>query len=212
MNNAPSLTPSSLLFCTDTDISFGHATWDAYALLWPRVYKTLHLSPSAYQSFSSSPALLSSLDDFYLIHGSLSHPNTRLALIESSYEMLEPRKFAPLLSPTTLPCWVRIMVANALASDGQSWAELFGTHNSGTYNTNWLVLDMNRVQEAGGRGRREADKESFHLNGEDRGKGNDTEEGEGDKGRRRKRGHAEDKGGKLTVGDGFATLVETMPG
>lgn len=165
-------------------------------MLWPRVYKTLHLSPCSFQSFSSSPALLSSLDDFYLLHGSLSHPDLRLALVESSYEMLEPNKFAPLLSPTSLPCWVRIMVANALASDGKSWAELFGAHNSGTYNTNWIVLDMNRVQEAGDK---EADKEALT-------------EAEGDKGGRRKRGQPDDKGGKLTVGDGFATLVETMPG
>lgn len=37
--------------------------------------------------------------------------------------------------------FVRAMVANRLASDGQAWTKLFKKYNSGTYNNQWMVIN-----------------------------------------------------------------------
>lgn len=42
--------------------------------------------------------------------------------------------------------WIRSIVANALARDGRAWCELFARHNSGTYNNQWMVLDLSRFE------------------------------------------------------------------
>jgi hypothetical protein len=36
--------------------------------------------------------------------------------------------------PESLLCWQRVLLANALASSGEEWTEIFRKHNSGTYN------------------------------------------------------------------------------
>ena len=46
--------------------------------------------------------------------------------------------------PQSLPAWVRVRVANALADSGERWAELVAKHNSGTYNNQYLVVDAKR--------------------------------------------------------------------
>ena len=66
------------------DVVYGHATWDTYESLGPRIFKhmsyPLHIDGSFEQAydvyFSSSPGLLSSVDDFFTISGAwpLRHP------------------------------------------------------------------------------------------------------------------------------------------
>ena len=43
--------------------------------------------------------------------------------------------------PETVPDWTRNMVANRLATSGESWSDVFKQHNSGTYNNQFMVLD-----------------------------------------------------------------------
>ena len=38
---------------------------------------------------------------------------------------------------------VRATVANRLATDGDTWTEIFSRHNSGTYNNQWMVVNNN---------------------------------------------------------------------
>lgn len=40
--------------------------------------------------------------------------------------------------------WMRGMAANWLATTPAQWAEYFSMHNSGTYNSQWMVIDYNR--------------------------------------------------------------------
>lgn len=59
------------------DVVYGHATWDTYESLGPRIFK--HVSYPLHQDgyfkqpydvyFSSSPGLLSSVDDFFTVSG-----------------------------------------------------------------------------------------------------------------------------------------------
>ena len=37
---------------------------------------------------------------------------------------------------------VRVRVANALATDGAAWADVVARHNSGTYNNQYMVVDV----------------------------------------------------------------------
>ena len=47
--------------------------------------------------------------------------------------------------------WQRVRVANLMASSGAEWIELFKRHNSGTYNNQYLVTDLNKWAGGGGR-------------------------------------------------------------
>ena len=37
--------------------------------------------------------------------------------------------------------WMRGMAANWLARSPEEWARYFSMHNSGTYNSQWMILD-----------------------------------------------------------------------
>lgn len=50
------------------------------------------------------------------------------------------------LSPKTVPSWQRVRAANLLAADGRSWVETFKRHNSGTYNNQYMVVDLKRFE------------------------------------------------------------------
>jgi hypothetical protein len=50
-----------------------------------------------------------------------------------------------LLSPQTLFTWVRVILANRLATNGEEWINLFKKENSGTYNNQFIVLDLNKI-------------------------------------------------------------------
>ena len=41
--------------------------------------------------------------------------------------------------PTSVFEWLRNVVANRLASNGQNWTEIFSQYNSGTYNNGFMV-------------------------------------------------------------------------
>lgn len=39
---------------------------------------------------------------------------------------------------------VRVAVANRLADGGYSWTKIFSRYNSGTYNNQWMIVDLKR--------------------------------------------------------------------
>jgi len=133
-----------------SDIFFGHDTWDLYAAAGPRLFKSYTLPvrrgirvESHVDVFSSSPGYLSSLDDYYTIAGT-----AELVVIETSLEVKDTSLYE-LLSPHTVPCWLRVMVANMLARDPSDWAALFSRLHSGTYNDQWMVLDLRAFASSG---------------------------------------------------------------
>jgi hypothetical protein len=69
---------------------------------------------------------LNSGDDFYII-------NSGLVVIETTIENFNPTLYADYLSPSTLMEWLRNIVANRLATNGQTWSDIFSRYNSGTY-------------------------------------------------------------------------------
>lgn len=130
----------------NSDVYFGHSTWDDYQCAAPRIFKTFEYPlvkdgrPAGWYvtHFSSSPGMLSSVDDFYINRG-----RTYAAVIETSLDIYEP-KLMDRIQPLSNLAWVRAVVSNYLASDGDTWSSSFSKHASGTYVNQWMVLDMKK--------------------------------------------------------------------
>ncbi|XP_027897089.1 phospholipase B-like 1 [Xiphophorus couchianus] len=124
------------------NLLLGHSSWYSYAATM-RIYKhwDFRVSDSrvhtGQMSFSSYPGFLMSLDDFYLLGSGLLMTQTSIGVFNAS---LFSR-----LSPHRLLAWQRVRLANGLARSGEEWAQLFSRYNSGTYNSQYLVLDLSRV-------------------------------------------------------------------
>ncbi|KAL4431400.1 hypothetical protein ABPG75_006656 [Micractinium tetrahymenae] len=126
-----------------SDIYMGHSTWDTYTAQL-RIYKhysfDLHqLQPAASRlSFSSYPGELFSDDDFFIM-------DSGLVLLQTTNKIFNDELFDALDTRSVLS-WQRVRTANWLARDGQEWAALLDTHNSGTYNNQYMVLDLNKFR------------------------------------------------------------------
>ena len=55
-----------------------------------------------------------------------------------------------LVTPKALFAWQRVRLANNLATNGQEWYEVVASHNSGTYNNQYMVLNLNSLQQGQG--------------------------------------------------------------
>ena len=125
-----------------SDIWFGHNTWTTYGAMI-RTFKeyrfvtNAHNEKSKVVAFSSYPGSLSSVDDFY-------YTDSKLVVMETTNSNLNDTLY-DLLSPNTLLTWVRVILANRLASSGEDWLNLFKRENSGTYNNQYMVLDLNKI-------------------------------------------------------------------
>ncbi|GFO04648.1 phospholipase b-like [Plakobranchus ocellatus] len=122
-------------------IFLGHSTWFRYEST-ARIFKTydfnLKGTVNKKISFSSYGGNLESLDDFYMVDG-------KFALLQTSNSIFNSSLY-DLITPQSLLTWQRVLVANWLAQDGQQWADLFSRHNSGTYNNQYMVLDLRLAQ------------------------------------------------------------------
>lgn len=138
---------SALIKQTKDDLFFSHDTWDTYSAAAPRIWKThktnvkkdgsmqIHAT-----SFSGSPGWLASIDDFYIT--AVKGKKASLVVIETTNE-IPNKELYDLLSPETVFSWQRTIVSNRLASNGEEWATLFSLYQSGTYNNQWMVVDLN---------------------------------------------------------------------
>jgi hypothetical protein len=105
-------------------LQVAHATWRSFKLM-NRVYKYM-LVGGLRLAFSSQPGFLSSKDDFYI-------SGSQLAVFETTNEIFNTTLYN-LLTPQSLLCWIRSLVASRLAKSGAQWVDLFSLYNSGTYN------------------------------------------------------------------------------
>ena len=125
-----------------SDIFFGHNTWTSYGFMIRtfkeyRFVSNSHKEKSKTVVFSSYPGSLSSVDDFY-------YTDTNLVVMETTNSNFNDTLY-DLLSPQTLFTWVRVILANRLATNGEEWINLFKKENSGTYNNQFIVLDLNKI-------------------------------------------------------------------
>ncbi len=129
-----------------SDVLFGHVTWDDYQCAAPRIFKSFEYpylknnEPVGWYvtHFSSSPGMLSSVDDFYINRGA-----TYSAVMETSLDIYE-NDLLDKLQPLSVLAWMRTITANFLATGGDDWVKVFSTHASGTYSNQWMILDLNK--------------------------------------------------------------------
>jgi len=85
-------------------------------------------------SFSSYPGSLESGDDYYVT-------SQRLVVTETTIGVMNNSLFVNVTEQTVM-YWIRVMVANRMATSGEEWMQYFALYNSGTYNNEWIVVDQ----------------------------------------------------------------------
>merc|ERR1719321_1503041 len=86
---------------------------------------------------ASYPGVIGSTDDYYLM-------DTGLVVTETTVSMMSDEAFDHLDdNGTFVPDYMRIMISNRLAKTGQEWVDYMKKSATGTYNSQWLVVDYN---------------------------------------------------------------------
>ena len=125
---------------TITDIYTGHDTFAFYYSML-RIFKhynfTFTRGTSHRVSFSSSPAYLASIDDYYIT-------GSQLVVLETTNDIFNATLYEEIAATNgtgVVMTWIRSIVANALGNSGASWVENFAYLQSGTYPNQWIVVD-----------------------------------------------------------------------
>jgi hypothetical protein len=123
-----------------SELTAGHTSWFTYSATL-RIFKTLELNlrnplvKSRIMQFSSYPATLSSNDDF------LQMPDTQIVVLETTNGIYNTSLY-DLVTPNALLAWHRVQIASRTATSGPEWQAAFERHNSGTYNNQYIVVDV----------------------------------------------------------------------
>ncbi|KAH6925054.1 hypothetical protein HPB50_000214 [Hyalomma asiaticum] len=131
----------------DEGLYFGHDAWFVYRAMlrfqkhyifpWHRTALQTgpeDIVPGHTWTISSYPGMIMSWDSFYLTSGGLAITETQL--LNNNGELHN------LITPSSgIPGWIRAAVASRLATSGEEWVRIMATENSGTANSQNLVLD-----------------------------------------------------------------------
>ncbi|MEJ1282006.1 phospholipase B domain containing 2 [Cricetulus griseus] len=127
------------------DLLVAHNTWNSYQNML-RIIKKYQLQfrqgpQEAYPLiagnnlvFSSYPGTIFSGDDFYIL-------GSGLVTLETTIGNKNPALWKYVQPQGCVLEWIRNIVANRLALDGATWADIFKQFNSGTYNNQWMIVD-----------------------------------------------------------------------
>ncbi|KAG8348299.1 putative lysosomal/endosomal membrane protein [Trypanosoma vivax] len=129
---------SALVKMTANDIFFAHSTWSSFNSML-RQYKSYRFGKDAVV-MSSYPGLVHSVDDWYMTHN-------RLAVMETTNMVYDDALLRTGVVNRSVAAFMRAMIANVIAKDAPSWVGNFSRENSGTYNNQWMVLDMGKVNQ-----------------------------------------------------------------
>ncbi|XP_003790002.1 putative phospholipase B-like 2 [Otolemur garnettii] len=128
-----------------SDLLVAHNTWSSYQQMLRIIKKYWFqfregpqednpLVPGNKVVFSSYPGTIFSGDDFYIL-------GSRLVTLETTIGNKNPVLWKYVQPRGCVLEWVRNVVANRLALDGATWADVFKRFNSGTYNNQWMIVD-----------------------------------------------------------------------
>ena len=115
---------SALIKLAGDDVIMSHTTWDHTAMAAPRTLKEYSLKSAAKVRFSSSPAFLSSVDDFYVT-------SNELVVIETTNGLVGKSKLWLKVTEKSVLSWVRAMVANFIATSSKEWVDVFASKSVG---------------------------------------------------------------------------------
>lgn len=131
---------SAIIKPVNGELFAAHEMWASYLqmlMVWKEYdFNLRHTNgiQSTHVAFSSWPGMISSEDDFYIT-------STGLVVLETTNNVYNYSLYN-LLTPNSVLSWVRAVAANYLASTPDHWHRVMQQHNSGTYNNQWMVLDM----------------------------------------------------------------------
>jgi len=136
---------SALIRLTDDnkDLMVGHTTFSDYSEM-NRIFKhyDLPLGDGVAQKmgFSSYPGVAGSTDDYYLMDSGLVVTETTISMLtDEPYDKLDD-------SGTSVPDFMRIMLSNRLSRTGQDWVDYMKKSATGTYSSQWMVVDYNKFK------------------------------------------------------------------
>lgn len=137
---------SAVIKQTKDDIIVSHTTWDSFSEM-NRIIKVYNFTSKSTDqegeeafnnlllSFSSYAGTITSTDDFYIL-------NNQMVILETSLETLDKSLYNKIEKPENyVPNYMRIFVSNYLANNPKEWCEIFKEHNSGTYSSQWMIVD-----------------------------------------------------------------------
>jgi len=128
------------LAANNSDVFIGHTTFSDYSemnRIWKYYDFPLGAGASQRMGFSSYPGVMGSTDDYYIM-------DTGLVVTETTVSMLSDSPFDKLNeSSVAIPDYMRIMLSNKLAKTGKEWVNYMENSATGTYNSQWMVLDYN---------------------------------------------------------------------
>lgn len=124
-----------------SDIFVGHTTFSDYSEM-NRIFKyydfPLAEGATRRMGMSSYPGVVGSTDDYYIM-------DTGVVVTETTVSMLSDEAFDKLDdNGTQVPDYMRIMIANRLAHTGEEWVDLMKKSATGTYNSQWMVVDYKK--------------------------------------------------------------------
>jgi hypothetical protein len=115
-----------------SDLYVSHSTWGGFNTML-RQYKTYNFEISL--SMSSYPGYVSSTDDWYMT-------SNGLVIQETTNGVFNLTLYRDYFSSSTVPEWMRVMAATYLATTAKEWTQIFVYLNSGSYNNQWMAVDM----------------------------------------------------------------------
>lgn len=125
----------------DKELFVGHSDWATFPEM-NKIYKHINfrhvVDPNVKShiiSYTSRPATVSSIDDWYLM------PEQQLAVTETTNSVVNTQLMTIFVKPDGIPASIRAMVANLGADGGKMWHDLFSRHNSGTQNNQWMIVN-----------------------------------------------------------------------
>lgn len=125
-----------------SEIFFGHDTWSGFSDMI-RIFKQYTLitnneSENAKTiAFTSYPGAINSVDDFYLLSSNFYVAETTNPVFSDS--------LMDKMTPESVLTAARTVISNRLAKSGSDWADIFSRYNSGTYNNQFQILDLNKI-------------------------------------------------------------------
>lgn len=132
------------------DLMVGHTTWgEDVELIRTYKYNSFQFEdnaelPSVSLTFSSYPGTLSSTDDYYITSNKIVVTETTIEVIDVNlYKFMKN-------SEQYIPNYLRVIAATRFAKSAEEWVNHFETFNSGSYSSQWLILDYNIFEKIKG--------------------------------------------------------------
>jgi len=134
------------------DILISHSTWDGYSEMI-RFFKHYEFEflgknlamPANKITFSSYPGCISSTDDWFII-------DEQFVVMETTLELIDENAFLDVLPASEyIPDHYRVNIANRLAFHAEDWIDWLAFVNSGTYCSEWMIIDLHKFKKSIGK-------------------------------------------------------------